>query len=142
MTKEPTRDPLPPPFPVGTRLRCVDQQRGASYAGAVRTPRDISKHPEDWALVYGFGLEVTIDKVVAGTRGTGRQLRDEDGLMFYEDDGEPILDETRDGYSVYHVVAGDNAPANNSGRAIRAENADKWLVLDNKPGQPRKPTRR
>jgi len=132
----PKRDPLPPPFPIGTRLRCI--KGFDAYVSAVDHPRDIAKYPEDWKRVSGCGIEVTIDKVVEGRRGTGRQLRDEDGLMYYEDTGEPILDETRDGYSVYHVVSGDTRAAKMSGRCIRPDDAkERWEVI----GQRKRPQR-
>lgn len=122
----PTRDPLPPPFPVGTRLRCLEHHD--AYVACVDRPREIKDHPEDWVRVSGRGIEVTIDEVRPGRRGTGRQLRDEDGLMFY-DDGEPMLDETKDGYSVYHVVRGTSRAAKNSGRVIWPDSAHDWEVL-------------
>lgn len=126
---DPCRDPLPPPFPVGTRLRCI--KGFDAYVAAVDHPRHtVTDHPEDWTRVSGVGIEVTIDSVVQGRRGTGRQLRDEDGLMFYEDSGEPILDETRDGYSVYHVVSGNGHAAKMSGRCIRPDDAEeRWLEI-------------
>lgn len=121
-----TRDPLPPPFPVGTHLRCIEGHN--AYVASVDRPRDIKTHPEDWARISGSGIEVTIDRVESGRRGTGRQLRDEDGPMYY-DDGDPILDETQDGYSVYHVVPGTGPAAKMSGRCIRPSSAPMWQVL-------------
>ncbi len=50
-------------------------------------------------------LEVTITEVRPGRRGTLRHCRDENGPMYWDDTGEPILDETDDGYSVYFVEA-------------------------------------
>jgi hypothetical protein len=85
---DPTRDPLPPPFPVGTHLRCVEGHD--AYVPSVERPRDIKAHPEDWARLSGRGIEVTISRVEPGRRGTGRHLRDEDGPM-HHDDGEPMI---------------------------------------------------
>ncbi len=124
---DPTRDPLPPPFPIGTRLRCVEGHD--AYVSRVDGyPRDIADHPEDWTRVSGRGIEVTIARVEPGRRGTGRQLRDEDGLM-YHDDGEPMRDETQDGYSVYHVMRGTGSAARMSGRCIYPDGAHKWQMF-------------
>lgn len=123
---DPTRDPLPPPFPVGTRLRCIEGYD--AYAAHVERPRDIEAHPEDWARVSGRGIEVTIERVEPGRRGTGRRLRDEDGPMS-DDDGEPMLDETKDGYSVYCVVRGTGNAAKMSGRCIDPGSAHRWQVM-------------
>lgn len=124
--KDATREPLPAPFPVGARLRCVEGHD--AYAARVACPREHGAHPEDWARVAGRGLEVTIDRVEAGRRGTGRQLRDEQGPMVHED-GEPILDETQDGYSVYRVALGTGDPARTASRCIRPDGARRWEVL-------------
>lgn len=123
---DPTRDPLPPPFPAGTRLRCVEGHE--VYVPCVDRAREIREHPEDWTRVSGRGLEVTICEVRPGHRGTGRPLRDEDGPM-YHDDGEPMLDETRDGYSVYRAVPGAERIAQMSGRIIWPDVAHRWQVL-------------
>ncbi len=130
-TEDPTRDPLPPPFPVGTQLRCVEGHD--AYVPNVVRPRDLKDHPEDWARVSGRGLEVTIARVEPGHRGTGRQLRDEDGPVC-SDDGEPLLDETHDGYSVYQVVRGVGDAARMSGRCIFPDSAHKWQVLSSTSG--------
>ncbi len=134
---DPTRAPLPPPFPVGTRLRCVEGHD--AYVASVDRPRDIKAHPEDWARISGRGIEVTIARVELGCQGTGRQLRDEDGPMFYEDTGEPILDETKDGYSVYQVVRGTGQAARMSGRCIDPGNAHRWQVLLSANGEASEP---
>jgi hypothetical protein len=126
ISKCPTRDPLLPPFPVGTRLRCIEGHD--AHVANVECPRDIRTHPGDWVRISGIGIEVTIDRVELGHRGTGRQLRDEDGPMCH-DDGEPMLDETRDGYSVYHVVRGAGQAARMSGRCIDPSGAHRWQVL-------------
>jgi hypothetical protein len=123
---DPTRDPRSPPFLVGTHLRCIDGHD--AYVPRVKRPRDIKTHPEDWARISGRGIEVTIDRVELGRRGTGHQLRDEDGPMFHED-GEPMLDETKDGYSVYHVVRGTGHTAKMSGRCIDPSSAHRWQIL-------------
>lgn len=121
-----TRAPKPPPFPVGTRLRCV-RNRGSSWTAAVDNPRDMSEHPEDWVQVSGFGLEVEIAEVKPGRRGTGEQLRDSDGPMFYEDDGQPILDETDDGRSIYYVSAGERGKR--AGRLIPHKYRNEWEII-------------
>ncbi len=126
MRADPTRDPLPPPFPVGARLRCVEGHD--AYVPRVERAREIKDHPEDWVRISGRGIEVTIDEIRLGYRGTGRQLRDEDGPMSH-DDGEPVLDETGDGYSVYHVVRGEGRAAKLSGRCIFPDSAHRWQVL-------------
>jgi len=131
MSSDPTRDPLPPPFLVGTRLRCLEGHD--AYAPSVERPRDIQTHPEDWVRISGRGIEVTIDCVDPGWRGSGRQLRDEDGPIL-DEDGEPMLDETRDGYSVYHVVRGTGHAAKMSGRCIDRSSAHKWQVLSSPSG--------
>ncbi len=123
---DPTRDPLPPPFPVGTRLRCVEGHD--AYVPRVERAREIAEHPEDWQRISGRGLEVVIDSVRPGYRGTGRQLRDGDGPMFH-DDGEPMLDATRDGYSVYHAVHGEGRLAKQSGRCIYPDSVRRWQIL-------------
>lgn len=104
------RKPLDPPFPVGARLRYVGPHR--SYAiGA-----DGSRVP-----IEEIGLEVVVEAVQCGRRGTGRQMRDEDGPMEY-DDGEPILDTTRDGSSVwFYTVDGQR-----HGRLILCESSREW----------------
>ena len=123
-----TRAPKAPPFAVGTKLRCVTK-RGDVYTASAwndqPSPRDIKEHPEDWTKVFGVGLEVVIDEVIRGTRGTGKQLRDEDGPMIY-DDGDPILDDTKNGLSVYHVTS---ANGHRDGRLIRHENRSEWEVI-------------
>lgn len=113
---DPCREPLPPPFPVGTRLRCKGRRHDLRYGRpGVVVRGDSDRYPEDWIVVYAKGLEVTVDEVRPGRRGTGR--------MVDLDDGEdPFPDATRDGYSVYHVEG-------SHGRCIFAEDADDWEVL-------------
>ena len=133
VTEDPERDPLSPPFAVGTRLRCIEGYD--ALVPCVDRPQHggRAKHPEEWVRVSGIGIEVVIDHVVEGRRGTGRQLRDEDGLMFYEDDGAPMLDTTKDGYSVYYVVRGTGHAAKMSGRCIDPDSAHKWEVICRAP---------
>lgn len=108
MSKINTAPPLPPPFPVGTRLRCIDPIPW----------RKISVEVEGKVVVlYGPGLEVLIDSTTKGRQGTGRVV-DED------DDGDPIYDETMDQFSVYHV---EGAP--DHGRLIRHDAAKNWEVI-------------
>ena len=114
--ENPTRDPLPPPFAVGTRLRCVDKN-----ASPLRYGRDGVKHPErtptdGYVTVYEYGLVVTIDEVRVGHHGTGREVDLKDGE-------EPFIDSTSDGYSVYHVEGTKH------GRCIFAEDKNKWEVV-------------
>jgi len=131
MTNATQRPPKPPPFPVGTKLRCV-ADRGESYAPRVYSARDMATHPEDWIRISGKGIEVVIDTVKLGRRGTGRQLVDSDGPMFYDDaECEPIIDTTKDGYSVYHVTIPDlvlGKPAKH-GRIIHYENRKDWKAI-------------
>jgi hypothetical protein len=76
-----------------------------------------------------FGLIVTIAETRPGRRGTLVHLRDEDGPMYYEDTGEHILDETHDGYSVYHAEAWQNG--RKQGRCIfpDAEFLQEWEIV-------------
>lgn len=114
--------PAPPPYPVGTRVRYVGERR--LWRARVPHPRPLDSHPEDWCE-FGPGFETTIVDVVPGHRGTGAHLRDDDGPM-YDDDGEPILDETSHGRSVYEVDTG-------IGKVLRLcilhESAHEWEVV-------------
>jgi hypothetical protein len=114
--KNPLRKPKAPPFKVGTKLR---------YLGTMRITTGRRHGPP--VDIIAPGIIVTIDKVVEGTQGTGRQLRDSDGPMFYEDDGEPILDHTRDGYSIYSVFEADGH--RHSGRCISHDKKREWQVV-------------
>ena len=122
--ENPTRDPRPAPFPVGTRLRCVDR-KGAR----LRFGRDGVKYPErdtenNYVTVYGYGLEVTIDETRPGHQGTGRTVYLDKKLFISSDDGdEGFIDSTSDGYSVYHVEGTKH------GRCISPEDARKWKVI-------------
>lgn len=128
--KSPTRPPRPPPFPIGTKLVCIGD-RSNIHTAAVRSPRDITTHPEDWVRIGGKGIEVVIDEVKPGRAGTGRQCVDGDGPMFYEDTGEPIIDETKDGYSVYHVTTTDRDTGEKTrhGRIIWPDDKASWKVI-------------
>ncbi len=103
----PDRDPRPAPFPVGLCLR---------YCGTSRWYADA----EGNRPLLEPGMIVTVAETKRGRQGTLRQLRDEDGPMF-DDDGEPLLDTTRDGYSVW-------VQANGNRRMIRPESASEWEV--------------
>ena len=103
------RAPKKPPFPVGTRLR---------YTGASTLSTETRSGKT--VILMAPGIEQVIDQVHPGFRGTLRQIRDEDGPL-YDDTGEPILDETQDGYSVYHVTV----DGQRWGRVARPE--DGWV---------------
>jgi hypothetical protein len=85
-----------------------------------------NSHRDHNVRISGRGLEVVIDEVRLGRRGTGRQLIDEDGPMFH-DDGDPMIDETKDGYSVYHVSS-DAHTKKASGRCIFPHTAQRWQL--------------
>lgn len=120
--QSPTRAPKRPPFAVGTTLK---------YVGTSRiTGEDFNAKGErvTWTLLEP-GMVVEIDEVKLGRRGTGEQLSDHDGPMF-DDDGEPYIDETRDGTSCYHVVD-PNGRAH--GRLILNTTAKEWEVVEPAP---------
>lgn len=100
------RDPLPPPFPVGARVQ---------YLGPTRSTY---LQPGDVKVIV---------RVHAGRRGTGQQLRDDDGPMIYEDTGEPILDETRDGRSVWTYT---DERGREQGRLIWPADAHTWRAVE------------
>lgn len=104
------REPKDAPFPVGAKIRYLGDRRSWTVAP------DGTKTPTIFP-----GIEVVVLRTKPGFRGTLRHLRDEDGLMFYEDTGEPILDKTRDGYSVYE--------AGGMGRCIDADAAGEWEIV-------------
>lgn len=106
------RQPKAAPFAVGTRLR---------YTGTDASWHEIEG---ERVYIYGPGVEVTVAETRPGRRGTLRQLRDEDGPMEYEDTGEPILDTTRDGYSI-------TVCARSGYRMII--NPDRWAVVEAAP---------
>ena len=113
--RNPRRAPEPAPFAVGTKLRYIGKHIiHTAFGGSPGT------------MILGPGLEVVIDRVVAGRRGTGEPLRDEDGPMV-DDDGEPYIDKTKDGYSVYSIT--DATIRKRSGRCIHADSAHEWEVI-------------
>lgn len=105
--KDPTRDPLPPPFPIGTRVRYVGNRLVTSGLDSA-----------DCYVLLGPGMEAEIIECVAGSRGTGL-------VEYVDEDGEEIVDATRDGRSIYVVFNGDKYVR----RAIYPENAREWCVL-------------
>ena len=96
------RPPKAAPFRRGTKLRYKGTHESWTY--------DIDPKTRERKLVPLCvpGLIVTIAETRPGRRGTLVHLRDADGPMHYDDTGEPILDETQDGYSVYFVEAWQN----------------------------------
>lgn len=113
------RKPKPAPFPIGTRLRYIGKHESYTY--------DIRDGEKKTIPLCVPGMEVTIDSIMAGHRGTLRHLRDEDGPMYYEDTGEPVLDKTQDDLSVYHVEAYQNG--RKQGRCIHCENVSEWEIV-------------
>lgn len=65
------------------------------------------------------GMRVTVDQVCTGRRGTLRQLAED------EYTGEPILDTTRDAYSVWHV----EYKGERHGRIIWPDAAKDWRLV-------------
>jgi hypothetical protein len=118
------RLPKPAPFPVGTKLRYVGKYESYTYDIDPKT-REKREVPLKVA-----GLIVTIEEVRPGIRGTLRHMRDEDGPLYYDDTGEPILDETHDGYSVYYVDAWQSGKR--QGRCIfpDAESLSEWELVE------------
>lgn len=96
-------EPKAPPFQVGTRLRYIGERR--VYADAVASA----------TLLLGPGIEATIARVELGTQGTGR-------VLHVEDDGDEIVDSTRDGKSIWINARGQ-------GRIIWPSTADEWEVI-------------
>lgn len=118
--KDTLRKPKAPPFKVGTKLRYIGT-RHVTASFSATGPK---------AEILAPGMVVTVERVELGRQGTGRQLRDEDGPMFYEDDGEPILDTTKDGYSVYSVPEPSPMfPGHRHGRCILVKNKHEWQVV-------------
>jgi hypothetical protein len=126
MTKPDTSPPLPPPFPVGARVRYL----GTRHVRVALRPSAKLEDADAWIDIIAPGIEVVIEAVHDGRRGTGRHLRDEDGPM-YDDEGTPYLDETRHGYSVYR---GGPAGNRSHGRCIDASKASDWERIDRKRG--------
>lgn len=110
------REPLAPPFAVGARLRYCGAH--ASFFG---WGKDGGVSP-----IVAPGVEVVIDAVRPGHRGTLRQISDADGPAYFEDTGDPILDTTRDGYSIFHVT---DPVGQTYGRCIDHETASEWVIL-------------
>jgi hypothetical protein len=121
------RFPKKPPFKVGTKLRYVgEDQTGYGCSNKCRNPEDRFEYA--WTPVKAPGLEVVIAELRNGRQGTLRQCRDEDGPMYDEDSGDPILDNTSDGYSLYKL------PCRICGRemfgpVIDHENKHEWTVV-------------
>jgi hypothetical protein len=109
------RAPLPAPFPIGTRLRYV----GAHHSWTIDSTG--ARVP-----ICEPGLEVTIDRIMKGRRGTLRPIPEGDGSgPMLDEEGEPVLDRTSDDCSVYRYRV-DDVPF---GRLVRAEHAHEWEVL-------------
>ena len=68
------------------------------------------------------GMLVVIDSVRPGWRGTGRPIPGQ----FWDDSGDPILDSTHDGCSVYHPIPGRT----DHGRLISHDDASNWEVVE------------
>jgi hypothetical protein len=118
------RAPKPAPFAVGTRLKYVGKHESYTYDINPKT-REKREVP-----LQVPGMIVTVNEVRPGRRGTLRHCREHDGsLMYWDDTGEPILDETDDGYSVYFVEAWQNG--SKQGRCIHAdaESVAEWEVV-------------
>lgn len=105
------RAPKQPPFPIGTRLRYVGTHRSWYEEGGEMVP------------LIQPGLIVTVCDVSKGERGTLAPLWDEDGPM-EDEDGEPYLDRTRDGRSIYSVRAHGGRP-----RRQTIVHANEWEVV-------------
>lgn len=113
---DPTRKPKPPPFAVGTRVQYTGNR---SVKIGDRDPQVLYDSPcTEWLTLIEPGIIVTIDEVRSGRQGTGR-------LVDLDDDGETFIDETTDGYSVYHV----QGKHRRDGRVIDRKNAKEWKVL-------------
>ncbi len=101
------RLPKPAAFPVGTVVEQVSERRSWWVA------KDGTHVPSE-----APGMRVTVDEVRPGRRGTLRQLDEDDA-------GDPILDTTRDGYSVWHA----EHKGERFGRIIWPERANEWRVV-------------
>ncbi len=105
------KQPKPPPFAVGARVRYVGSRRiSSSKRGA-----------PDGELVPVLypGLEVVIDKVNPGRQGTGAILVH----ASQTDDGEHLIDETTNGHSVWTNAVGQ-------GRIIWPDAVDEWELIE------------
>lgn len=108
------REPLPPPYAVGTVLTYTGPDLpGESLDGPIAIRMDALPH----------GSTVEVHAIYAGERGTLEQLYSTDGLMYGDEEGQkrPVVDRTTDGISFLrrdgrHVF----------GRMIKASGADQW----------------
>lgn len=98
------RKPLNPPFVAGAQIRYRGERKQWMVQGAMEV-----------ATLYP-GMEATIEYVRDGYQGTLRQIAI-DG-----ETGEPILDRTTNGRSVYRNPAGHLC-------CIYPEYADEWEVV-------------
>jgi hypothetical protein len=116
------RKPKPAPFKVGTQLRYIGGTRSWTY-DINPTTKEKKEVP-----IQVPGMIVEVAEIRKGRRGTLVHLRDETGEpMYYEDTGEPILDDTDDGYSVYYVEAYQHGKK--QGRCIHPENVAEWEIV-------------
>jgi hypothetical protein len=115
------RAPLKPPFAVGTKLRYTGQRKTWTY------DIDPKTHEKREVPILFPGMEIVIEEVKEGWRGTLRHLSDSEGPMYYEDTGDPILDTTHDGYSIYRVDAIQNGKR--EGRCIDHDSKHEWEVI-------------
>ena len=106
--------PLAPPFPVGAKVR---------YLGSRNVSIVMPDRSEKPILFHGSVHEIVRIKV--GHRGSGRQLVDIDGPMF-DDLGDPIIDGTKDGYSVWEYA---DDRGYKQGRIIWAKDAGEWSMI-------------
>jgi hypothetical protein len=102
------RKPLPAPFPEGTQVR---------YIG----PDKIYEDAEGRLPLLAPGMVFTIEEAKPGRQGTLRQIPFEEG----DDEFEPILDETRDGCSVYYRTRSNG---HRGGRIIWPSDAHEWEI--------------
>jgi hypothetical protein len=123
MTPSVDREPKPAPFAVGTRLRYIGKHESYTY------DIDPKTRAKKEVPLQVPGMIVTVAEVRTGRRGTLRHLSDENGPMYYDDTGEPILDDTDNGYSVYFVEAWQNG--RKQGRCIHpdAVSVTEWEVV-------------
>lgn len=115
------RKPKPAPFKCGTRIRYIGETRSWTY-----DINPVTKEKKEVPIQVP-GMIVMIAEVRPGHQGTLVHMRDADGPMYYEDTGEPILDDTDDGYSVYYVEAYQHGKK--QGRIIHRESKKEWEVV-------------
>lgn len=116
------RLPKKPPFPIGTRLRYIGPDRGGAYGCMKCHAKDGEHH---WVKTSEPGMEIVIVEYRLGRQGTLRHCRDDDGPMYWEDTGKPILDETRDGYCLYQISCLE-CGSKQYGPIIDHENKKNW----------------